>query len=203
MRDCRSRSAPARLVPAGSCARPSDVNGGNGGGRRGFGLSQAEPAAGRRREGQRRGRTGGGGPRGGGRGGPAPAGPRQAPPGMWGRAGAAGAGRVTSRPAAPPPVPRLVLTREALHLDRIPEQWRYPHLTAPHPCAPKYANTTAKVRPGANLRDQGGAGLEDRGLSHWSSDTHLCSSGCPSGWPDGAVRQSCFLELKMSRQLSG
>ncbi|XP_047567763.1 myosin heavy chain IB-like [Lutra lutra] len=106
LRDCRSRSAPARLVPAGSCARPSDVNGGNGGGRRGFGLSQAESAAGRGREGQRRGPTGGGGPWGGGRGRRAPAGPGPAPPGTWGWAGAAGAGRVTSRRAAPPPVPR-------------------------------------------------------------------------------------------------
>nr|XP_020138170.1 collagen alpha-1(III) chain-like [Microcebus murinus] len=50
--DGRTGGAPARLVPAGSCARPSDVNGGNGGGRRGFGLSRAESA--------RRAGTGGG-----------------------------------------------------------------------------------------------------------------------------------------------
>lgn len=126
LRDCRSRSARARLVPAGSCARPSDVNGGNGGGRRGFGLLQAESAAGRGREGQRRGPTGGGGPWGGGCGGPAQAGPRPAPPGMWGWAGA---GRVTSRPAAPPSVPRRVLSREALGLNLIPALAAIPHPT--------------------------------------------------------------------------
>ncbi|XP_036690797.1 myosin heavy chain IB-like isoform X1 [Balaenoptera musculus] len=117
LRDCRSRSAPARLVPAGSCARPSDVNGGNGGCRRGFGLSQAESAAGRGREGPRRGSTGGGGPRGGGWGGRALAGPGppRPEPGEW--AGAAGAGRVTSRRAAPPPVPRPVLSRAARRPD--------------------------------------------------------------------------------------
>nr|XP_033702032.1 collagen alpha-1(I) chain-like isoform X1 [Tursiops truncatus] len=117
LRDCRSRSAPARLVPAGSCARPSDVNGGNGGCRRGFGLSQAESVAGRGREGPRRGSTGGGGPRGGGWGGRALAGPGppRPEPGEW--AGASGAGRVTSRRAAPPPVPRPVLSRAA----RLPD----------------------------------------------------------------------------------
>lgn len=200
LRDCRSRSAPARLVPAGSCARPSDVNGGNGGGRRGFGLSQAEPAAGRRREGQRRGPTGGGGPRGGGCGGPAPAGPRQAPPGMWGWAGG-GARDVT--PSRAPAGAQAGAEPRGPSSGPDPGAVAVPAPHAPHPCAPKYANATAKVRPGANLRDQGGAGLEDQELSRLASDTHLCSSGCPSDWPGGAVRQSCFLELKMSRQLSG
>lgn len=125
LRDCRSRSAPARLVPAGSCARPSDVNGGNGGRRRGFGLSQAESAAGRGREGRGAARQEGAAPGEG-----AAAGePRQAPArprpeceggrGPWGRG-------VTSRPAAPPPVPRRVLSCKALRRDRIQEPAKAP-----------------------------------------------------------------------------
>lgn len=94
--------APARLVPAGSCARPSDVNGGNGGGRGGFGLSRAESAvrAGSRPTTGRRGPTGGAAPGEGAGAGElrrAPARPAR----NVGRGRGAGAGRVTSRQPRP------------------------------------------------------------------------------------------------------
>lgn len=43
---------------------------------------------------------------------------------------------MTSRPAAPPPVPRLVRSREAHGRDRIRDQPGSPHPTLPMPAAP-------------------------------------------------------------------
>ncbi|XP_036765248.2 spidroin-1-like [Manis pentadactyla] len=94
----------ARAIgPRGVMCPPSDVNGGNGGGRRGFSLSQAESAAGRGRWGPRRGPTGGGGPSGerAAAGAPLQASAR-APQGCEEWAGDSGAGRVTSRQPRPP-----------------------------------------------------------------------------------------------------
>ncbi|KAI5280293.1 Triple Functional Domain Protein [Manis pentadactyla] len=94
----------ARAIgPRGVMCPPSDVNGGNGGGRRGFSLSQAESAAGRGRWGPRRGPTGGGGPSGerAAAGAPLQASAR-APQGCEEWAGGSGAGRVTSRQPRPP-----------------------------------------------------------------------------------------------------
>ncbi|XP_054567084.1 translation initiation factor IF-2-like [Eptesicus fuscus] len=179
LRDCRSRSAPARLVPAGSCARPSDVNGGNGGGR-GFGLSQAESGRAGTRGAEAR-PDGRGGPWGGGCGLPAPGGPARPPRPGWEGAGAAGAGRVTSRPAAPPPVPRLVRSREAHGRDLSRDQPWSPHPTLPIPAAPignvnarKHVNAPKHVTADGQGAARPGPGhsslLHPRGSnSYWKS----------------------------------
>lgn len=215
MRDCRSRSAPARLVPAGSCARPSDVNRGNGGSRRGFGLSQAESAAGRGREGPRRGPTRGGGPRGGGWGGRVPAGPGppRPEPGEW--AGGAGAGRMTSRPAAPPTVPRPVLSRATRGTDgsldaRPPPHSTFSSVAVWDPKCQRLETCPRDWQRCGQVQTRGtGAGLGWAWPEGWGQDRLTCetttptqSSGCPPGWRYGATRQRWFLELKMSRQFS-
>nr|XP_051703003.1 translation initiation factor IF-2 [Oryctolagus cuniculus] len=94
-------AAPARLVPAGSCARPSDVNGGNGAA---AAASAARGRSRRARAGTGWGRPrpdGRGGPWGGGRGGRAPTGQTRPARNVGEWAGAAGAGRVTSRQPRP------------------------------------------------------------------------------------------------------
>ncbi|XP_060993424.1 collagen alpha-1(I) chain-like [Dama dama] len=96
-RGARGAARRARDWSPGVMCPPSDVNGGNAGRRRGFGLARAGSAGGGTRGG--RGRAGAAAP-GRGAGAAWPAGPRRPA-----RNRGPGAGRLTSRRAAPPPPP--------------------------------------------------------------------------------------------------
>ncbi|XP_059523282.1 cuticle collagen 40-like isoform X1 [Myotis daubentonii] len=162
-------------------------------------ASRRRSRAGRGREGPRRGPTGGAAP---GEGAEARE-PRPVPPappgtgGGWGRGG--GAGRVTSRPAAPPPVPRLVRSREAHGRDRIRDQPWSPHPTLPMPAAP-VGNIHARKH--VNAPKHVTADGQERDLA-----LHLCFTRWGAAPPASALwdEPQCHsgLELKGKRSLPG
>lgn len=197
LRDCRSRSAPARLVPAGSCARPLT-------------SMAATAAAAAASASRRRSRPPGGdaGARGAarregaalGRGVLRRARPLQAsaraPPGCEEWAGGSGAGRVTSRQPRPPGAQACAEPRDLT-------SWGPVAGPAPHPphtgtqiriVIARDVIADGQVRPGApDGPGLGQAWLEGRGRTTRPL-TPPHGSGCPSGRPEGAIRQECFLE---------